>query len=183
MTITPWEQINDDVIIHDGWIRHIERKYRRGDGKVQHMELTARPGALDCNVIALTPENKVIVARQSRCGPGMLMDELPGGFVDEGETSDISVLRELQEETGYTSTNIIKLGRIHRNAYSLQATDVYIAYECTPHSAGQTLDEGEEIEVHLISINELFANARHGKLTDVGSIFLAYDTLKALEKA
>ena len=181
MSIQPWKQIADDVVVHDGWIRLIKREYMRGDGETMQMELTARKDALDCNVIALTPEHKVVIARQFRCGPGVVMDELPGGFVDEGETSQQSVLRELKEETGYTSSNIKKLGRIHRNAYSMQATDVFIAYDCTPHSDGQTLDEGEEIEVQLISIEDLFANAKSGRLTDVGSIFLAYDTLKSLQ--
>lgn len=181
MSVAPWEQTGEDVILHDGWIRLIERNYIRNDGNTNRMELTAKNGALDCNVIALTPENMVIVARQFRCGPGMLMDELPGGFVDSGETSEVSVLRELQEETGYTSSNIVKLGRIHRNAYSMQATDVFMAYDCVPHPNGQTLDEGEEIEVLLISIDELLSNAKHGRLTDIGSIFLAHGKLKSLQ--
>ncbi len=181
MSVQPWKQVGKDIVVHDGWIRLIQRDFLRNDGKKIRTELTANEDALDCNVIALTPDHRVIIARQFRCGPGMVMDELPGGFVDKGEASGTSVLRELQEETGYASTNLIKLGRIHRNAYSMQATDVFIAYDCVPHPNGQTLDEGEEIEVRLISISELLDNAKNGRLTDVGSIFLAYDTLKSLQ--
>ena len=36
-------------------------------------------------VIALTPDNRVVVARQFRPGPEKIMDELPGGGVKDGE--------------------------------------------------------------------------------------------------
>ena len=52
-------------------------------------------------VFALTTSNQVILARQFRPGPNAVLDELPGGAIEGGETPEQAGERELLEETGY----------------------------------------------------------------------------------
>ena len=39
-----------------------------------------------CNIVALTPERRMVVVRQFRFGTGTVTTEIPGGVVDSGET-------------------------------------------------------------------------------------------------
>lgn len=55
-------------------------------------------------VITITIDNKFILVSQNRINGVTL--EFPSGYVEENETIFEAALRELQEETGYTSNNI-----------------------------------------------------------------------------
>jgi ADP-ribose pyrophosphatase len=139
-------------------------------------------GARAAGVVALTPENKVIVARQFRQGPEQVMDEIPGGKVDEGEDPQVAAQRELLEETGYAAGKMQLLGTNYGSAYNNGIWFYYLATGCTLSPDGPNSDENEPIEVKLISISALLRNAKRGGTTDPAAILMAYDKLKALEQ-
>ena len=61
---------------------------------------------IDCvnwvNVIALTPDQQLVMIEQYRHGSDTVELEIPGGMVDTGDASpEATCLRELREETGY----------------------------------------------------------------------------------
>jgi 8-oxo-dGTP pyrophosphatase MutT (NUDIX family) len=76
--------------------------FRLPHGDVANYDIKDQ-GAVAC-VLALTPENKVILAQQFRPGPEQLLLEMPGGCVDAGEAVEAAIRRELLEETGYTGS-------------------------------------------------------------------------------
>ena len=42
----------------------------------------------------------------------MKYTELPAGLIDEGETAEAAAIRELEEETGYVSPNVIESSEV-----------------------------------------------------------------------
>lgn len=132
-------------------------------------------------VIALTPENKVLIAEQFRPGPENVFQELPGGFCEPGEDPQAAAVRELHEETGYVSEDVSYLGRIHKNAYSNATWYYYLAKNCVLDGPAHN-DVAEYVDVKKISITQLIENAKSDKMSDCGGVFLAYEILKEMEK-
>ena len=68
------------------------------------------------NVIALTPEEELILIRQFRHGTRRTEWEIPGGCIDRTDPSPVAAgIRELKEETGYAGENARIIGRVHPN--------------------------------------------------------------------
>jgi ADP-ribose pyrophosphatase len=122
-----------------------------------------------------------VIARQYRFGPEAVMDEIPGGYVDAGEEPEVAAVRELQEETGYEVGDIAYLGKVYKHAWMNTEWHFYLATDCTLSEQGQSLEPTEHVEVDLISIGQLFENARTGNMTDTEGVLLAYDQLKLWE--
>lgn len=177
-----WQRVEPTTTQKVGFRTIVEKTFTQPDGRQFSATTVNAEGLETVAVLALTPENKVIIARQFRAGPEIIMDELPGGFVDKGEDKTIAAARELLEETGYVPGELKFLGTAHYEAYTNTDRQCFVALNCTPSGSGQQLDEHEFIEVDLISIEQLLKNAKTGIMTDLGPILMAYDLLTELQK-
>ncbi|MFB6225179.1 MAG: NUDIX hydrolase, partial [Candidatus Paceibacteria bacterium] len=129
-------------------------------------------------VLALTPEQNVLLVKQFRPGPKVVLHELPGGGIDGEETPEEAIQRELQEETGYHG-NIERIGFTYECGYAYKWRYVFVATECVQVSE-QSFDEHEFIEREEVSLTEFRDLLRKGQLTDVDVAYLGLDYLNLL---
>ena len=163
MPVTPWKELGRKLYKHSDFKEIVDIDFELPDGSRRTYALTHVGRVV--SVLALTQDHRVVLARQFRPGPDCVLDELPGGKVDEGETEEQAARRELAEETGYVAEKLIYLGQFYEGAYSTIRQHGYLALGCEK-KATQKLDPTEFIEVVLKSVPELVAQIRTGAATD-----------------
>lgn len=68
------------------------------------------------NIIPLTAAGEVVMVRQYRHGTGEFTLEIPGGMVDPDDAGPrAAARREMIEECGYDSADVVRLGIVHPN--------------------------------------------------------------------
>jgi ADP-ribose pyrophosphatase len=177
--ITIWPKISEESQ-KIGWKVVVRKFFMMPDGKPAEYTTLGRIGTQNTAVIALTADNQVVVARQFRAGPERILDELPGGGVNQGEDPADGAIRELREETGYVSNERpTKLGIACTDAYSNETRNYYILRNC--YSVGPPEpDEREFVEPALITIEQLQINAKTGQMSDSVAVLQAYELLQEL---
>jgi ADP-ribose pyrophosphatase len=176
-----WKRIEPTEAVKVGWRTVTKKTFIDTMGKTFDADVYAKDGEEGVAVVAITSSGQAVACRQYRFGPERIMEELPGGFVDDGEDKRDAALRELTEETGYQSTKMEYLGYAFRDAWSNDVSHYYLATGCRPADGGQQLDETEDIEVVLMSISQLIENAKSGRMTDPGAVLMAYERLMEMK--
>ncbi len=129
-------------------------------------------------VLALTPDNLVILVKEYRPGPKLVLDELPGGYVDPNEQPEQTIRREFIEETGYDG-DFELVNTCLDDAYSTMVRYCYVAKNC--HKVGKpTQTATESTEVVLVPLKEFRERLRSGKMTDIEVGYMCLDYLGLL---
>lgn len=116
------------------------------------------------NVVALTPQDELVMVQQFRFGSQQVELEIPGGIIDHGEDPLVSAKRELLEETGYEAERWTSLGSIAPNpAIHRNRLHSFLAEGCV-RVAAQTPDPFEDIAVELIPHVQLDALVASGAI-------------------
>ena len=120
-------------------------------------------------MVPLDEAGNVVLVRQYRTPTESALLEVPAGGIEDGEVSEQAVLRELQEEIGYTAGSLRLLsgfwlapGWCDEFMYAYLATDL-IPSRMDP-------DDDEIIETVRVPLNETLGLIEQGAIQDAKSI-------------
>ncbi len=139
----------------------------------QKREIVEHKGAVA--IVAITPENKVVLVKQYRKAIEKELWEIPAGKIEIGENPKDTAIRELKEETGYSAGNIKLLHKFYTSAgFSNQKIYIFLAQDLTPGE--QNFDEDEFIKTEEFSLDEvynmIYKNAIEDAKTSIGMLLI-----------
>lgn len=158
-----WKVLESTYLFNEPWLTVRKDKCETPGGKIiPSFYVNEYPDW--ANAFCLTKEGKVVMVKQYRHGIGEVGIELPGGVVEEEETGEEGVKRELLEETGYVFEKVEYLGKISANPST--TNNLMHMYLATGGEkvAEQNLDEAEEVEVVYMTIDEVKQLVRENKI-------------------
>ena len=157
--------------IYKGKVIHVVKdKVLIDDGSHALREVVLHNGGAS---IALKKDGAYYMVRQYRYALGKEMLEFPAGKIEIGEDPDSTILREAQEEAGYTVKNLKKLGTIIPTCgYCTERIHLY--YGEADERVGQHFDADERIDLKLYTLSEIKKMIASGEIDDAKTIAIVY---------
>lgn len=164
-----WRTTRSETVLKDRWI----------DVRADHC---VTPGGIDISpyyvlsypewvhVVAITPDDHVVLVCQYRHAAGVVTRELPGGALDAADTqTEQAARRELEEETGFTAPHWELITSLRPNpATHTNRVHFYLARDAV-RTREQSLDPGEDgLTVELLPVQTVLDGLRSG-LIDHGT--------------
>ena len=190
MSISDRIRVKDERVLSDNHfkVKAVTFEWRRSDGEwqTQRREIVDRG-----NGAALLPYNlarrTVVLVRQFRYqayvnGCDDLLIEAAAGMLDN-ESPEVRIRAEAEEETGYRLHDVRKIFEAFMSPGAMTEKLYFFVGEYEPEmktgSGGGLREEGEDIEVLELSIDEALAMIRDGRIADAKTIMLLqYAALK-----
>jgi len=117
-------------------------------------------------VCAFTKDRKVIVLDQYYISQQARITALVAGIIDKDEKPVQTARRELLEETGYEAKNIVPLGATIKGKYTTGRAFYFLALDAEK-VADQDLEQGEDITVRTVPVQQFIKMVQQGKLPEV----------------
>src|SRR5271157_6121896 len=154
----------DDQVLEENWLFRLrkERFQSRRSGKLHDYYVLHLADAV--HVVALTPDDHVLLVRQFRAGSGEDSLEIPGGLVDPGEDPCEAGARELLEETGYAGDPPVLLGTLWSNPSLLTSRISTIVVQNARLVAEPDPDQDEELTIERVPAGEIPRMIREGQI-------------------
>ena len=145
------------------------------DGHRSTRDIAGHPGGV-C-VVAIDPEDRVLLVRQWRHAAGRALLEIPAGTLDREPDGSIeehggAAARELEEETGSRAGTWRYLGAFYTApGFTSELMHLYLATDLQAvHAGGLQPDEDERLELHPLPFDEAVAMIDRGEIPDAKTI-------------
>lgn len=138
------EKIIKTIPIYNGKILDLQRNLV----SLPNDELAFREIVKHKEGVCIIPviDDEIIFVSQFRSGAEKILLELPAGIVDENESPLDAAIRELQEETKYSSTNITYLGGYYSSpGFTNELVHLYLAEDLFESPLQEDTDEFIEL--------------------------------------
>ncbi|MDL2237464.1 NUDIX hydrolase [Christensenellaceae bacterium OttesenSCG-928-K19] len=158
------EKLLESKEVFDGKLLHVYRdEVSLPNGASSTREIVRHPGGA-C-VCAIDSDLNVAFVRQFRYAYGMEVLELPAGKLERGEEPYFAAARELREEAGLISDDMIPLGELFPSpGYTDEIIHMFLAFN--PEPCGQSLDMDEFVKVEKIFLVDAVNMVLNGEIRD-----------------
>jgi len=174
-------KINQSQTMYQGRVFTLEKEnVTLGNGHTTDLDVIHHPGA--AAMVPLTGDRQVLMLQQYRHAIRQDIWEIPAGTLERGENPETCARREVEEETGYRATHLIRLGKIIPvPGYSNETITLFL---CTGLTATeQNLDRDEQIAVQPIPLSKALLMISNGEILDAKTITGLFMTRDYLDKA
>jgi ADP-ribose pyrophosphatase len=159
------ERTTDTELIYKGRIINLRvDTVKLPTGREAEREIVEHGGSVV--IVAIAPEDNVLLVRQFRKPVEQVLLELPAGTLEPGEESQECARRELEEETGYLAEKWEHLGGFYSSpGFCTEYLHLFLATELRP---GKPVTEA--IELVPTPISQILEFISSGELCDAKSI-------------
>jgi len=168
--ITPWKIIEEKNVSPSKWFPLYVHTIELPDGKVIDDYYVSKLGDV-AMIVAITPNNEIVFARQYKHGVRDIILELPAGRVGN-KSPEEAAKDELREETGIIADRLFPIGHV----FVAPSKDSTITYGFLMENARvqteQKPDETEDIELIYVPTSELDQMIMSGKIRGSDTISL-----------
>ncbi len=161
-TWTPEPQA--DATLEENWLFRLRRERFRSTTSGRSHDYYVVHLADAVNVIAITPDRRIVLVRQFRAGSRRDSLETPGGLLNIDENPLVAGARELREETGYVGDPPQSLGTVWSNPSILSSKITTIVVENALPVAATAFDDHEELQLVTISESDVYSMIADGRI-------------------
>ena len=162
-------------------VEQLELEFSNGTRRTYERLITSG-GPPAVMMVPITSDDNLLLIREYSAGTNSYQLSLPKGAVDEAESSEDAVHRELREEVGVDARKLQHLKRMTLAPGYMQYTiDCYLCWDLYPASLEG--DEPEPLEVvawPIAELEELFARDDFTEGRAIAAIYLALQAQQRL---
>lgn len=135
------------------------------NGKSSKRELVRHPGAVA--IIPMTQDGKILFVEQYRKPLEKSLVEIPAGKLEPGEKPEITAIRELEEETGYTTNKLNYITSFYTSpGFADELIHIYFTNELEQLEHPVPGDDDEFVEVMALTLTEAKTFVRDQRIHD-----------------
>jgi ADP-ribose pyrophosphatase len=163
-----WKTRSSQYLFESQWFKLRQDELTLPSGLEITYTLIDHPGY--AMLVPILDDGRVVMEHVYRHTLEATTLECPSGGLD-GEPPEVAARRELEEETGYRAGRLEPLGSYFGSSgISNERFHLFIAHDLTDDGVVQR-EPTEEIELELITLDQLVASVHRGEIKDAPSAF------------
>ena len=156
------KKVSETLLYESDWLQLLRANWKHENGKIYAWDFVRRKNLRHAVVIIakLVPSNRFVIIKEYRVAVGHFVIGFPAGLVEDSDVTK-DAIRELKEETGFSSNKIIKVSSVlDMNPAMTDATFQVVTMEIDEKKKEnlnpiQELELSENIEVFLLKKEEI----------------------------
>jgi len=177
---TSWKLINKSSLFNNKYHRIENWVLRTHEGQIRDYSILK--GYDFVVVVPITSDKKIIMIKQFYIAQLNYHLSLVSGFVDKKESPLQTAVRELKEETGFTSNDFICIGSNSKGKYITGNVYYYIALNAK-YQYENKLTSSEDIKLDVMDFNLVHKILKRNQIKDVFIEIALYKAINFIDNA
>lgn len=165
--IAPEVTLSSEMVYDGSYISVRKDLVRTGRGATASREIVLHPAVVV--MVPIDRDGNLLLVRQYRKAIEQVMLELPAGGIDDGESPEDAVRREMVEETGYEPARVRSMGTIYSSAgMSNEIMHLFLVWDL--RGDGVATEPADELQVEVMSRADAKEMVLDGRINDAKSV-------------